>query len=264
LWSLVYAVFPKYAILNIVRLDFNQLIYSVVDKVNFNFVFIQQHPFSFIFEGTNAHLWFFMSLIMALSILSAFIYYNKQDYAIYFSALLLCFGLLGGPYMHTILGIRLFYNYHFPVRYGPIFSTFFVVLGWLISYRDKRPSVQLSLLLILAGVILTSLEDLFLLRLFKQAPNYDYVIGTIFYSCGVFFLALSLVRIRKIKFLSSLGVLTLGVYAIHPLVIDNFRFSSSLLGPVLSFILNIAIIFIISCVATLTLYHFKPTRIMVR
>ena len=103
--------------------------YSYTDILWLKWEVIQSHPGTIAFQGTKVHLWYLMSLLLALLLLTIFITLNAQNYIIASAAVLYVIGLLGGAYMPLPFGFDIGVN----TRNGPFLSYICVALGWYLA-----------------------------------------------------------------------------------------------------------------------------------
>jgi surface polysaccharide O-acyltransferase-like enzyme len=183
------------------KLVFNTKIHEIVDS-----------PMNFIFAGTTMHLWFLVSLAMALTLLFLFIKLGIENKFLYLAVPLYVFQLLAGPYSITKFGIHIFTASY----YGPFVSTLFVGIGALIARKDLRPSWQFAGWLILAGLAIQLGERLLLFTFFGRAnESTGYVVGSVAFCTGFLLLALDTPSMGDKTGLSRLGKYVLGIYASH-------------------------------------------------
>ena len=78
-----------------------------------------------------------------------------------------------------------------------------------------------GLMLFLFGYVMHFTELYFLHAYFATSPIQDYVAGTYFASLGCAMMALSNPYYLRVRAFSKIGQLTLGIYAIHIIFIEN-------------------------------------------
>ncbi|MEW5939211.1 MAG: acyltransferase [Chloroflexota bacterium] len=237
-WSVIYALEDPRAALELAR----------------------KEPLTLLFEGTRLHLWFLMS--MALTIwLFALWPLDKKGYSFaIFGALLLLVGLLGGSYQITPIGLDL----HFNTRNGIFFSLLFFAIGVLASVKQWKVSPALAWGLFVGGFLLFALETYFLWANWTLLPiRHDYLIASVPYGIGAFFVALSAKRDTKLDaFLAPLAKYVLGIYVSHLLVLDLLKPLGALFDPILWAFLYPALIFGIT-LAGVYLLTKTPLRVIV-
>ena len=131
-------------------------------------------------------------------------------------AVLYLVALLGGPGdLHRILFP------HFNLRNGPFTSTLFVALGIWLAKRGFKCSSREAVIVLCAGLLLHASEVCFLYYHYGQPiRNHDFICGTVPFSLGAMLWALSLPDYSGPFRLAHLGTYSLGIYAIHPYVIQ--------------------------------------------
>lgn len=209
-FSAIY-IFP-YNLLSI----FDHGILGPAKVVYWNLLRITENPVLFLFQGSQAHLWFLVSLSISILIASLFIHFFKPKNIIYLvliSLFLYIFGVLSKSYSETPIGIK----FNFNTRNGPFFSTIFFVIGYVLSgYRITNRHLIYGLIIMLLGYVICFGEIYYLSSIYGiPAIEHDYVFGTLFIGLGASLMALSNHSILNIKILSKFGKYTLGIYGIH-------------------------------------------------
>jgi surface polysaccharide O-acyltransferase-like enzyme len=182
--------------------------------VDFNSRF-QNNPYNTVFEGTQIHLWFLVSLITSVFISYLFMMFNHK-YSLYLlftvSLLLFLFGVVAGSWSKTPIGIDINFN----TRNGPFFGTLFFVTGMLLSkVQGKSNFLKVGGWLLFMGAFLQILESYFLYKKFNIFfTSSDYVFSTYIFALGFSLVSLSGWSKLNSKF-STLGKYVLGVYALH-------------------------------------------------
>ena len=177
-------------------------------------------PLTLALEGTSIHLWFLPGLLCALVITAFFVNAKKILPFILLAIFLYCAGLLAKAYSGSQLGLHIAFN----TRDGPFFGTLFFASGYLLSgLKPDEKWLAKGLMLFLAGYALQLLEIYFLSEHYGETPFQDYVAGTYFTGMGATIAALSNHPALRLGILSSLGRLTLGIYAAHFAFVDMLR-----------------------------------------
>jgi surface polysaccharide O-acyltransferase-like enzyme len=171
------------------------------------------------FVGSKHHLWFFPSLIIAALITGLFSGLKRYGALYLCAAALYVIGVLAGSYSDTPIGLEI--GIH--TRHGPFFGTFCFVSGVFLARLQRQRGV-FSLgsggLLLSAGLILSTLEVYVLEDLYGSSLMQDYTFATPLFGLGVFLLALSPAVSRQNYRLADYGIYTLGIYLIHPAIVD--------------------------------------------
>lgn len=158
------------------------------------------------------HLWFLVSLAMALTLLFLFIKIGYENKFLYVAVPLFIIQLLAGPYAITPLGIHLGTASY----YGPFVSSLFVGIGALIATKNLRPSLSFAGRLILAGLIILFAERFLLFFFFGWVDRgTGYILGTVIFSIGLLLLALAAPSLGYRTGLARLGKYALGIYVVH-------------------------------------------------
>jgi surface polysaccharide O-acyltransferase-like enzyme len=215
-WVLIYLLVPFVPMSTLFENGIlSGLYWNVYDKM----IWIFDHPMIFLFRGglpgKGGHLWFVISLIMALSILSLLAIWNQQNKIFLIAIPLYVFSLLAGAYATTPVGIQVeFQSYE-----GPFVSTLFIAIGWWLAQSDYKPTLMLAWLAIIGGLLCITVEVSILNYFFDIPFNQPYLIGTVFFGTGFMFLALAKPDLGQNTPFPYWGNFTLGVYVSHMLVL---------------------------------------------
>ena len=152
-WSIIFFFIP----MNLRQVSEKGLMGVLYEKAHY---WIIDHPGKLLLEGTSSHLWFLISLIIALAILTLMISYGLDNQILLVSLSLYIFGLLGGSYSLTPLGFRFFFH----TRNGPFFSTIFVAGGWWLSQDKFYIKASTACAISAAGFLLHSIEGFLLYK----------------------------------------------------------------------------------------------------
>jgi surface polysaccharide O-acyltransferase-like enzyme len=180
-----------------------------------------KHPIELIFEGTRIHLWFLVALFLAIWLFALWPL-NKKGYSfIIFGAIIYTIGLLGGSYQITPVGLNLDFN----TRNGVFFSALFFAIGVLMYSKKLRVSPAVAWGLYLGGLVLFSLETYLLWAHWSALPiRHDYLIGSVPYGIGAFFIAFIAIGETKVDtLLAPYGKYVLGIYVSHLLFLDLLK-----------------------------------------
>jgi surface polysaccharide O-acyltransferase-like enzyme len=200
--------------------------------------------------GLGYHLWFLPAFCICM-ILTVFLRRFMRWRGIFATGCVLyVLGLAIGSYSGLIsslpeehAGMRLAI-----ARGGPFYGTIFVILGLWLGAGHWRIGMRSSVLLYLAGLV-SSLTEAYLLAThhFMLFGNNDFLIGTLLMGFGAFSIALNLPnRGNIVRGIGRFGAYTMGIYAVHPIVLIALK---SLLHPV-GFFSNFYIAAIVLLVST--------------
>lgn len=209
-WSLVYLIFiPDFAA---------AWLENGYRAIYWNLLGLLHHPGSILFPGTRIHLWFLAASIVAVAALGFWSRAMRSGPSLVVAVSLYGIGLLHGNYA-WLLGTA-----PTPVPASFWFASGLVMLGaWLQGRRDG-PRLASGVILMLAGMVLHFAEA-FLLSTYRQvAPgDLDMLIGTLGWASGLLMIALAKPDFWRGRAFAALGPYTLGIYAIHLLVLDAIR-----------------------------------------
>lgn len=191
---------------------------AVWENTKANFLWTFENPIRPILYGTKYHLWFLSALIFAIVISSTFLFLKWEKILYVFTGGLFLLGLIGGAYKETMLGMDVGLN----TRNGPFLSSFLFAIGYYLSAKtpDKSWYVK-GLWLIFIGAAIHFSEILLLEKFYQMTLMPDYVFGTLIMGLGVSLVALSNHERLISDRLSSIGKLSLGLYAVHVIFVDN-------------------------------------------
>lgn len=212
-WSLFYIFLPP----NLVKVILQYGLFEGYARAFYwdSVLFIVQEPLKLLQQGTVVHLWFLISLILIYCLFYPFVRFKKTGLFFYVAVLLYGFGLLGGAYSKTAIGIETIFN----VRNGPFYGAIFVVLGFYLS-RFKSFSVPVAWGFVTVGVVGQLLEDYVLSA--RTGFNGLYNFTTPIYVTGIFLLALAHPKCWKFEPVQKLASLTLGIYVSHLFFVNLF------------------------------------------
>lgn len=218
-------------------------------------------PIDFIFQGSQIHLWFLVSLMLCTSITAVFVKKNAIHALFLISLILYFIGVLAKSYSDTELGIEIDFN----TRNGPFFGMLLFVTGYYLS--SKNPTKHwfyLGGIIFLLGVLSHLVEIYILMVLYKTSMLQDFVFGTYFMGVGAALLSLSNHKLLSNKMFSTLGKMTLGIYASHVLFVDLLRPVDELLNHPVWELLFVILVFTLSLWFTIVLSKLKYTKKLVQ
>jgi surface polysaccharide O-acyltransferase-like enzyme len=213
------------------------------------------HPLLNLLRGTEWHLWFLLTLVATLGMITYAHIYQKTKYLIILAVLLYGFGLLGGAYSHTALGFHPSLN----TRFGLFFGTLYIVLGWLLAQYSFSCSKKTALLIFIGGLFLQIFE-FYGLRHFLDTINIDYSLSTIVYTLGIFLLAAAYPNFGKSQIIKILTPTILGIFLIHRFFIFLFIPFRSNFKPIIWDLLFPSFVFLLSIVSINLLRSHSMTK----
>ena len=210
IWTIVYMILPTDIKKRIMELGLWEATYEKI-------YYLVSDPLTLLFQGSRGHLWFFLSLVMALGIITIFLKLNKKQFIMPVSVSLYFFGLIAGSYSATPLGIDISFN----TRNGPFFSTLLVAFGWYLASENFKMKPVYSLGLLTLGIFMHALEAYILWKYYGISPlRHDYLFGTLLCGVGLTMFVLSQPTLFEGNLLTGWGRYTLGIYVLHLLIID--------------------------------------------
>jgi len=213
LWSFLYLIFPRNWVQEIGEYGFLRSFYYRILTLNRPLSGILEDPFNFLLLGTEEHLWFFPSLMMAFVIIVGLLVLKKDNLVIPIAIVMYVFGQFGSMYSTSGFG----YDIGFRTRFGPFLSTFFVSLGWLISQKEDDLKKHAPTL-VLWGIIIGAFELYLLSHVYHVERIRDYLFAAALICPGVFLYAIKYPHIGRSTIFPALGKLTVGVYASHIII----------------------------------------------
>ena len=169
-----------------------------------------------ILVGPGSHLWFFVSLILAIITFHLLAGYRKRKIIITLAIFLYIVGVMGKAYILTPIGL----NLHINTRNFIFFSMLPFTLGYyLYRTEGKWKSFYFGLLLWVGGTILHFSEIVMLQKVYGMPMiRQNYVFSTVIMGIGAFVVGRSNLSFLKWRFSVKLGTLSLGIYAGHILI----------------------------------------------
>jgi surface polysaccharide O-acyltransferase-like enzyme len=169
-----------------------------------------------ILEGTKYHLWFIPALIIGLSVITAFHCAKQSKFLVYIFAISYLVMIALKPLTPQVIVGDDRYDFG-----GILKAVAYVTCGYLLA-QSPRWEARTALKLIFAGVILLIIQNFWLWT--NQIDTRSTVLaGILLCSVGIFMLALNYPDWGKDHFTSKFGLLTLWIYGVHPLILDQLE-----------------------------------------
>lgn len=218
------------------------------------------YPQSFLMNGLVYHLWFLSSLLQGVALLWICLRFLDLGAAVMLGSVLYCLALSGSAYAPTLLG----FHTHFAMRNGPFSSTLFVAIGACLAKCQFPYPLHKGIILLCFGFLLQLVEVTFLHARYGVAiSNVEFAVGTVPYSVGIMMVMLTMPGFGESFGLALLGPFSLGIYAIHPYIIEVLRRGIDARSVVHWPLFSTVAVFVISATAALGLSKFQLTRRLV-
>ena len=243
IWSFLYLSYPtKESFSNLPLSYFSFLATQAQD--------IADHPFDFLINGGQYHLWFLSSLIQVILIVSTAIYLKFEKPLLLLSLILFLLGAFFQNY-------NFFFDVNLNTRNGLFLSLFCFVLG---SYCfDKKKLTQLPIKkLFICSIIFQLLEILLLSYLHNDSLfHLEYSLSTPFIAYTLLVLCIKKPNLGKQSFISTLGENSLGIYVIHIFILNQIIRFSSFFNSYIWLLIGTTLVIIISHFTTRLLFYVK-------
>ena len=215
IWALIYALSP----FSYTHLFEDFLTLGQTKHYYWHFVHIAKDPLLLIMTGNKYHLWFLPSLITSLSVIALFLYFKKEHYLLIFAVVFYFISSLSNqePLMSFVDGG--IYLKHLR-SYTQGFA--FVTLGWWLSTR-KTFAIKDALKYFALAICVQVLQDIGLWHLYQLEPKSFTPIGLLPATIGLFILIMCVPNFGKNTVFHKFGQMSLGIYVLHPLIIDILR-----------------------------------------
>jgi surface polysaccharide O-acyltransferase-like enzyme len=195
---------------------------------------LQHNPGGFLLRfilqgGAAPHLWFMPSLILCLALFVLAMRVMSVALLTTGAALLFVGGLALGPYAFLYLGSDASPARMHLARDLPCFGLIFVCAGYWLGVTQWRPAFHVALALFACGAALQLAEGFALFHeVSRPLAGNDYLAATPLFGIGAFLVARSWpFSGRTPRFLTAMGMCSLGLYAVHPVFVMA-------IGPMLS------------------------------
>ncbi len=234
-----------------------QLLKDLFWGVHWHIKVLLTHPLHFLMEGSKVHLWFLVGLLFSVSISAVFIYHKWLTGLVLSALALYAIGVLAGAYANTPIGLTIGFN----TRNGPFFGTLLFVSGYFMSgFKMTTHWLLYGFIIYCIGSLLQLTEIYILWTKFATTPLQDYVFGTYFVGIGVAMMALSNHKALQSQVLSTIGQMTLGIYAIHYMFVDLLKVIDKNMNSPWWEVGYVVIVLVLSILSTLALSKFQFTR----
>ncbi|MBL0937391.1 MAG: acyltransferase [Gemmatimonadaceae bacterium] len=191
-----------------------------VDALQFNLRWISSHKALVLVQGTETHLWFLVALAMSVVISALWLRWGRWQSLLVVGAILFTLAMLMRPYVKLPFGIPVRFN----PRNGPAFGLLPFVIGIALSHRFRLPSAtnwtRAGLAVFAVGLVLSWVELTWLRTSYGRTLGQDAVFSTMLTGVGAALVAIGNPSWLQWSRLAAIGPLVLGIYAIHPIVID--------------------------------------------
>lgn len=205
-------------------------------------------PQLLILRGTGHHLWFLSALLFSMVILLGFVQLRLEKALLPFSLVLYGWAVLGGAYSNTPIGISTL-----GVGYlSPLVSTLFVSIGWQLGSHQKAICSPKQAYQVLGlGFGLHLLEARLAASVWNVNFTDGYFFSTPLFGLGAFLVAWSQPDLGvRFPVMAQIGRYSLGIYAVHPLLLGLCHGLTNRLGEpftnlhfIPTFVLSILIIY---------------------
>jgi surface polysaccharide O-acyltransferase-like enzyme len=174
--------------------------------------------------GIAPHLWFLTSLMLNMGLVVFFDRWIKPNLLLAAAIILYLIGLALSAYHLQVFGTEASTTMNRIARDAPFFGFIFVLVGFRIRQNGWIPPVSLSLAILVLGVAAELAEFYGLVAVTGIAHDRDYLLSTLPFGIGAFLTALSFSRVagpsKFLSYLAYLGTFSLGIYALHPLIVE--------------------------------------------
>lgn len=195
-----------------------------------NILELSQDPVLLLMQGTKGHLWFLVAMICAVYISAVFIQRGMIKSLLAIAALFYVVGVLAKAYANTPIGLGLEFN----TRNGPFFSLLPFASGYCISgLKVDARWLWYGAILFSLGLAVHFVEVYVLWRYYETSPRQDYVFASYLAGMGVAISSLSQHKLLQRDALSKIGRLSLGIYVVHIVFVDNLRVIDSIIHSAL-------------------------------
>jgi len=231
-----------------------------------NLRWMASHQLLVVLQGTETHLWFLVALACAVSISTIWLTWGSWRSLLLFGLLLFALAMLMRPYVKLPIGIPVRFN----PRNGPAFALLPFALGIALAWRAPSPTLsprswqRWGIGLWVTGLVLSAAELTWLRVSYGRGLAQDAVFATMLCGLGAACLALGNPAWLARSGLARLGPLVLGIYAVHPLIIDLLLPQLPMPRGVLADLVALLLVFALSWGVSALLAAGRWTRFLVR
>ena len=205
--------------------------------------YLLSNPLNTLFEGGLVHLWYIPGLLCGLAVMAQLCNMQQQKWLLPVGITLYAYGLSAGSYEPIFMTESPIFT-----RNGPFFSTLLLTVGFTFRHHNIHASKPVAIMLAVVGMMMHFAEAFFLTRYDMLFIEHDYLIGTPFWTAGIFLFLAGNRTLGTSDVVSQLSQRTLGVYLCHLLVLVVLMNVLPLLGLPLFIedILRIALCIVLS------------------
>lgn len=193
----------------------NIVTYGILKSYYWHLLETAQQPLLLLIRGTKYHLWFIPSLMVSISILTAFIFCKKERYLLWLAIALYLLTIFLFQVPQSVVKTYVFYRYIRAYCSGFVLVTF----GWWFSLQ-KDFSLKDAVKLFLMAFFFQVLQDISLWHLYGLKPDRFMSIGLLPAILGVFVAVMCCPDFGKNSTFERWGRMTLGIYILHPFILD--------------------------------------------
>lgn len=215
IWTVFYAFEP----FGNPQLRENFLTFDMLKAYYWQIHYLAEQPLLLIIGGTKYNLWFIPSLITSLSILTLFISLKKTRYLPWMAVTMYILSqCLHQEPLKSVVETSKYYEHLRSYCMG--FA--YVAGGWWFSQQTKF-SMKTALKLFTVALVFQITQDLALWHFYHLKPYSFMSIGLLPAIFGIFVMIMCYPDFGKNTVLHHAGSMTLGIYVLHPLILDILR-----------------------------------------
>jgi len=256
-WSVVFALIPTDWNAQLQTLGLIGMMKAQLAKC---FVEAQTSPQVLILRGTGTHLWFISALMFSMLIVLSLVKLRLEKLIVPLGALLYWWSVLGGAYRHTPIAVSTL-----GIGYlSPLVSTLYVGVGWFFGTRPAAIcTARMAYKIFALGILLHLTEAYIAWYIWKTDFAEAFYFMSPLFGIGAFLVAWSHPNLGTHTPLSKIGLYTLGIYTIHPLLVGPCHGVLKRIYEPLSNNLNFALVFACSFIVAYLIARVKQLKIFV-